>query len=314
LYAPFDLPARTVLPIEEIAELDVDFFFCANTKRIEPRSYRRSAQIFHGLSFRNRALREATGGCDHYLVLGPYMRRRLARLGLFEQEDPRLVPIGFPKTDRLLNGTLERERVLRELGLSGERPVVLYAPTGAVGNSLETIGEEVIERLHATGAYDLLIKPHDHPKQPLAWDRRLAALEDRHLHVVRTPDAIPSLFVADLLISDASSLANECTLLDRPIVFLDVPELLVAAAAEDGRIDLETWGRKGGVVVASAAEAVAAVEEGLANPGRRSGIRLEMVRDLFYNPGCATEAALDWLRSELASLQSDSPSRIAASL
>src|SRR5213593_4525907 len=30
LYAPFDLPAGTVLSIEEIAELDVDFLFCAN--------------------------------------------------------------------------------------------------------------------------------------------------------------------------------------------------------------------------------------------------------------------------------------------
>lgn len=50
-----------------------------------------------------------------------------------------------------------------------------------------------------------------------------------------TPDILPTLFLADLLISDASSVANEYTLLDRPIVFLDVPEM-IEAAVESGAL------------------------------------------------------------------------------
>ena len=62
--------------------------------------------------------------------------------------------------------------------------------------------------------------------------------------MVRQPDVILTLFAADLLITDASSVANEYALLDRPIVFLDVPELLAAAGGEGSAPDLETWGRR----------------------------------------------------------------------
>jgi CDP-glycerol glycerophosphotransferase (TagB/SpsB family) len=116
---------------------------------------------------------------------------------------------------------------------------------------------------------------------------------------VRAPDVIPSLFVSDLLITDASSVANEYVLLDRPIVFLDVPELLTAAGREGSALDLATWGRKGGEVVGNPVTAAGAVAHGLGNPGRRSAVRAGIVRDLFYHPGGATDAAIEWLQAEL---------------
>ena len=38
----------------------------------------------------------------------------------------------------------------------------------------------------------------------------------------------------------------------------------------------------------------------LEHPERRSEIRRDIAADLFYNPGRATEAAVGWLREELA--------------
>jgi CDP-glycerol glycerophosphotransferase (TagB/SpsB family) len=175
---------------------------------------------------------------------------------------------------------------------------VLYAPTGAHGNSLETCGEKLIERLVAADSYDLIVKPHDHPKAAIDWYQRLAPLESEHLRLLRTPDAIPCMYVSDLLISDASSIANEYLLLDRPIVFLDVPELLAAAGGEDDRLDLDTWGRTGGTVVPNPDTAVDAVAAGLAHPEAQSERRGAIARDLFYNPGTATQAALEWIRTE----------------
>ena len=299
LYAPFGLPSDSVLTVEEIKELHFDLLFCANTKRIEPRSFDHSVEIFHGMSFRNRAIREENTGNDQYFVLGPYMMRRFREFGFFEPDDGRAVEIGFPKTDRLLDGTLDREAILERHGLSGDRPVLLYAPTGAKRNSLETMGEELIQRLSATGDYDLLVKPHDHPKHKIDWFERLAPLENEHVRLVRGPDVIPSLFVADLLISDASSVVNEYALLDRPIVFLDVPELLEAAGGEGSALDLDTWGRRGGEIAGDPRAAIAAVAGALRDPGRRSDVRAGIVEDLFYNPGTATDAAMDWLHEEL---------------
>src|SRR5207302_387003 len=268
---------------------------CANTESIAPRSYGWSIQLFHGLSFRNRAIRSENADYDHYFVLGPYMQRAFERRGIVSSDDPRLVRVGFPKTDRLLDGTLERGGIVRELGFSGERPVVLYAPTGARRNSLETCGEELLRRLAAVDRYDVIVKPHDHPKHSIEWYERLAPFESEHVRLLRTPDAIPALYASDLLISDASSIANEYLLLDRPIVFVDVPELIATAAAEDDRLDLRTWGRRGGALAAGPAAAVDAVAHGLEHPREQSAARRAIARDLFYNPGRATQAALDWL-------------------
>jgi hypothetical protein len=300
MFGPFGLDPEMILTVEEIAGLDVDVLFCANTKTIRPRSAERTIEIFHGMSFRNLAVREENSGKDAYFLLGPYMRRAFAERGLLAEGDPRAVPVGFPKTDRLLDGSLDRDAILAAEGLSGERPVLLYAPTGAKHNSLEIMGEAVLRHLKQSGSFDVLVKLHDHPKNAIDWRARLAPLEDEHLRVARSPDVIESLFVAEALISDASSVSNEYALLDRPMVFLDVPRLLEhARARETSALDLETWGRRGGPVVGAPEDVVAAVGDELEHPERRAGVRRAIASDLFYNPGRATDAAMAWLRDAL---------------
>lgn len=292
MYDSFDLPEGAVVDAADLPDLDVDVLVSASTKPIKPRSYQQGVQIFHGLSFRNRAIRSQNAGYDHYLLLGPYMRRTFERRGIMTPDDPRAAEVGFPKTDRLVDGSLDRATVLRELGFSGDRPVVMFAPTGAHGNAMEVYGEQLVKQLTASGDYDLLVKPHDHPKAPINWSERLAPLEDEHMRLLRSYDSVPALLASDVLISDASSIANEWLLLDRPLIFMDVPILLASAAAEDDRLDLDTWGRKGGTVVADVAEAERAVADALAQPDAQSEMRRTIAADLFYNPGTATAAAL----------------------
>jgi hypothetical protein len=300
LYRPFRLSNASVLTVDEIRRREFDVLFCANTKPIAPASYHRAIQIFHGLSFRNRAVRARNLAYDHCFTVGPYMQRRLASLG-GEADPGRLVPIGFPKTDRLLDGSVDRRAVRRSLGFDGTRPVLLYAPTGARDNSLETIGEELLARLRGQDRYDVIVKPHDHPKTPIDWFARLARLENAHLRVAREPDVIPLMAASDLLVSDASSVATEYTLLDRPIVFLDVPELLAAARADgDDRLDLQTWGRRGGRVASGCDAALQAIAEELAAPDPGLGdVRRALRDDCFFHPGDATGAAMTWLRENV---------------
>jgi len=300
MYRQFDLPEDAVRSVGSLAKADYDVLFAANTRRLEPRRVQWRVQIFHGMSFRNRAIRPETDGADRYFLLGPYMKRGFEAAGIISADDPRAVDIGFPKTDRLLDGSLDRARMLALHGVSGDRPIVLYAPTGERHNSMETMGEDLIAKLAAVDRYDILVKPHDHPHTTVDWWERLAPLESEHVRLVREPDVIHTLSIADLLITDASSVANEYALLDRPIVFIDVPELLELTLKKGARLDLETWGRKGGQVVADIPEALEAVEAGLAYPHERSEIRRALVDDLFFNPGRATSAALRWMRDELA--------------
>jgi CDP-glycerol glycerophosphotransferase (TagB/SpsB family) len=162
------------------------------------------------------------------------------------------------------------------------------------------LGEEVIRRLRATGRYDILIKLHDHPRDAsVDWSKQLRPLLDRHTKLVRDFDIVPYLFVADLLITDASSVSSEYSLLDRPMVFLDVPEMIQAMRVKGRAVDLDTWGRKGGVTVRWPDEAVDAVRSSLAHPRHGSDVRRAMARDLFFNPGGAADAALAWIRARL---------------
>ncbi len=301
LYRPFRVPKERILPLEVMRRRSFDLVLSAHVSGYFPRSDRARVQLFHGVSFRNVAVRRDVLIYDYLFITGPYMMRLFQRNKLVRARDRRCVPIGFPKVDRLVDGSLDRKRILDRLGLSGRRPVILYAPTGQRHNSLETgVGEEVLRRLRASKRYDILIKVHDHPKdKSVNWRSRLRRLQDRHTRVVSGYDVVPYLFVADLLITDASSVSNEFSLLDRPMVFLDVPELLDDARKKKQSVDLETWGRRGGLTVRWPDEAVEAVEWSLAHPGHGSEVRREMAKDLFYHPGHATDAAVGWICEHL---------------
>jgi len=300
LYRPFGLPRESVLTLEEMRPRAFDLAFCAHTSGFFPRRRCPRVQIFHGVSFRNMAIRERQDQYDHFFVVGPYMRRGFQKQGVLPSRDPRALPIGFPKLDPLVDGSLDRGAILRGLGLKGDRPVLLYAPTGAKGNSLETMGEEVIRAVRAEDRYDLLVKPHDHPKYRIDWFARLRRLEGAHVRLVRDFDVVPYLFASDLLISDASSVASEYALLDRPIVFLDVPRVLATARKKGSMVDLHTYGRRTGITVRKARELPGVIRWFLEHPGYRSSVRRAMAKDLFYEPGTATDRAVGWILRRLA--------------
>jgi len=304
LYAPFRVPPDRILTLDQIRSRKFDLVFCAHVSGYFPREEQERIQLFHGVSFRNMAVRRDVLVYDRLFLTGPYMRRLFTDQQLLRNSDPRLVDIGFPKLDRLVDGTLDRRAILRRLGFSGRRPVLLYAPTGQKDNSLDHTGEAVLQRLRATRKYDILIKLHDHPRDRVTdWPARLRPLLDRHTRLVHDYDIVPYLFVADLLISDASSVSNEYALMNRPMVFLDVPQLLESMRKKGVALDLDTWGRKGGTTVRWPDEAVEAVGWSLAHPHHGSAVRRGMARDLFFNPGRATDTALEWVERRLGLAQ-----------
>lgn len=301
LYQPFGVPAEEMRTVDEIRDMDFAVVFAANTKFLRPRSQGASVQIFHGISFRNKAIRGENMGADYYFLVGPYMRRRFVENGLMEEGDPRGLSIGFPKTDRLVDGSLDRAELLARHQLDPSLPVVLFAPTGQRYNSLETMGEAVLRELSAAGDFQVVLKPHDHAKKDSGdLVDQLSALQLPRVTIIEAHvDVVPLLYLADLLITDASSVSSEYSLLDRPMVFLDVPELLRKAESKEGAFDLATWGRRGGDLVERPDGVVAAVRAGLESPERHGQIRRSMASDLFFNPGNATREALSWFKERL---------------
>ena len=252
-------------------------------------------QIFHGASVRNGAIHPKMKRYSRLMVVGPYMHRAFHKAGIFEEGDPSLVPVGMPKTDRLVNGSLDADAIRDRLGLDPSRPTVMLAPTWLRRSPLFDYGEELLKRL-ADGPWNFIVKFHDKFFDPrfnlIDWHSRLRRLEETRTCkvVIDEYDATPLLFVTDLLISDVSSIANEFALLDRPMVFLEVPNQ-ESLRVQFPRMDLETWGQRAGEVAHDVPSCFAAVERGLSDPKRHSELRQALVEDIFYNPGRASERA-----------------------
>lgn len=289
-YDGFDVDRERVLPFEEASEQEFDVSICAHTSTsLLPRRPGRSVQVFHGVSFKNFAVREKVLQYDVICVPGAYHAERFRQEGLLGRGPSTFLLTGFAKADQLVAPGFDREAYLGGLGVDASRPVVLFAPTGGKHNALETVGEEVIRAIAADGRWCLLIKPHDHPKRAIDWFSRLAPLESDRVRLIRDPDVVSPLRAADLLLTDASSVAVEYTLLDRPMVFIDVPRLLRNAIKRGAPLDLETYGRRIGRVARTPAEVLDSIQEGLEAPAAASALRRAAAARVFHEPGGASE-------------------------
>jgi hypothetical protein len=207
-----------------------------------------------------------------------------------DSDAPRL--IGMPKVDVLVDGTLERDHVLDALDLNPALPTVLYAPTWSPASSLNLLGVALVERLRAM-PLNVIVKLHDRSRDlrpqysgGVDWMSRLAPLlAAPNGHLATGANVTTYLAAADVMITDHSSAGFEYLLLDRPVVRLDVPDLLEQANVHPAYAQLladcaDTVGDVDG--------ATAAVERALANPRDRSATRTQVAAELFYKAGTAT--------------------------
>jgi hypothetical protein len=287
-YDEFQVNRERVTPIERAREEDFDVLVCAHlSDSLFPRSAGRSVQIFHGVSFKNLAVREKALAFDLLCLPGRYHAEQYRERGLIRPGGSSCLLTGFAKADQIVAGGFNRAAAIRVLGLDPSLPVVLLAPTGDKDNALDTMGEQLVSAIRDSGRFNLLIKPHDHPKNPVDWKERLRHLENDRVRVVRGLDVVPYLKAADLLVTDASSVAVEYTLLDRPIVFIDVPTLFARIEERSEALDLTTYGRRIGAVVQRAEEVVDAISDSLAHPDREAPLRRTMAEHVFHRPGTA---------------------------
>ena len=208
--------------------------------------------------------------------------------------------VGMPKTDRLVNGTLERSAVLGDLGLDPARPTVLYAPTWTSHSSLQQMGPDIVRTLVDAG-YQVIVKLHANswdPKRPLSggaagqscdWAGCLQQALGRQGMLASGSDASPYLVAADVLVTDHSSVGFEYLLLDRPIIRIDMPVLIARtniAPVYVEMLDRVSW------TVRSAADLPEALERAVAEPARHAGARREVAQEMFYQPGGATARAV----------------------
>lgn len=204
--------------------------------------------------------------------------------------------IGMPKMDCLVDGSLRRDEILVSLGIDPGRRVVIYAPTWSPYSSLNAMGEELIRQLVAA-EYAVIVKLHDRARDArhrysggVDWPALLEPIVRAGGGCLATgSNSCPYLAAADVMITDHSSIGFEFMLLDRPVIRIEMPELIANALIHKDYVALLA---DASLTVRSAHETVKAVDTSFANPTEKSEPRKAVARELYYEPGTATDRAV----------------------
>ncbi|MYW64729.1 CDP-glycerol glycerophosphotransferase [Streptomyces sp. SID8379] len=195
-------------------------------------------------------LARAVGRFDKFLVRSEHDVNTLARAYRIPEE--RLMRIGYPRNDRLVEargrdereGRFPRPALAAALGIPDHRTIVLYAPTfrGAPGGKQAQLLLDVREFAERFGdTHTLLVRAHYMETATLPVTAPGAVVD-----VSRHHDVSELLCLADVLVTDYSSIMFDYALLDRPIVHF-APDLDTYAAERGSYFDLRA--RAGGPVV-----------------------------------------------------------------
>jgi CDP-glycerol glycerophosphotransferase (TagB/SpsB family) len=189
------------------------------------------------------------------------------------------------------------------------RPTAIYAPTWSPASSLHLAGEAIVTSLVNAG-FNVIVKLHDRSLDlsdekfsgGIDWRARFAQLHrPGRIAFVEWADSSPLLAASDVMVTDHSSIGFEFCLLDRPLVVFDAPDLARVARISADKIALL---RSAARVVRTAEDAGPAALDEIDHRERLSAARHAVVRDMFYEPGTATERALTMVY-ELLDLRAD---------
>jgi CDP-glycerol glycerophosphotransferase (TagB/SpsB family) len=251
-------------------------------------------QMFHGVGgkYGFDAPTDSLRAWDRLFFVNARRLNNCVAAGAVDAGSPAIRLIGMPKVDCLVDGSLDRDAVLRSIGLPPERPTVLYAPTWSPASSLNRVGIDLVERLRQL-PINIIVKLHDRscdrrPQYSGGIDWRAALVP--HLQkgsAILAPgaDICPYLVAADAMITDHSSAGFEYLLRDRPLVRIHVPELIDLANIHDDYVRLLASVSES---TSDVEDTIAAVERALANPDALSSTRRAIAADLFHEPGTAT--------------------------
>jgi hypothetical protein len=220
----------------------------------------------------------------------PAAREQSRRAGC--PDVPRL--IGFPKLDRLVDGSLCRSDIARRLRLDESCPTVMFAPSWG-SYSLATLAfDPVMKGLLRDNRYNVIVKLHQLQTRDAAaeWQARLRSYAAHPLvRLIDDPDALPYLYVSDALVTDHSSIGFEFSLLDRPLFQFDHPALVFSPP------ELKDLTARAAYRFNDVRDLPASLESGLRTPMERSAARLALAAACFYKPGTATDRAVELLMS-----------------
>ncbi|MCK5036417.1 MAG: CDP-glycerol glycerophosphotransferase family protein [Candidatus Sabulitectum sp.] len=199
---------RTFTELKEAVTFQPDFVLCPGNF-VDFRLPGIKVELFHGIGIEKPSHYRIRHFFDVYLTSGPVVTEEFKRLqkkhGYFS-----VFETGWPKIDHILS--CDTTKIREQLKLPIGRKIVLYAPTHS--STMESAGDivPVIETIMKKDEI-WFCKPHEFMKK-----ETLDELGKKRIRLIDSYDITPYLHLADVLISDTSSVIYEFMVLDKPVV------------------------------------------------------------------------------------------------
>jgi CDP-glycerol glycerophosphotransferase (TagB/SpsB family) len=175
-------------------------------------------QIFHGLAGEKKGHFRIRHYFDLYLTQGPYFTNGFKKLReKYKNFD--VIETGWPKLDVFGKDrnkyNSEKQQFLSQ---NNAKKIILFAPTFSPSLTSAPFLISELEELSSNKNYFILIKFHDLMEQNVV--NKYIEVSKKHTNIkVETERNITKfLLMADLLISDTSSVVYEFLLLDKPVI------------------------------------------------------------------------------------------------
>lgn len=182
-------------------------------------------QIFHGLAGEKKGHFRIRHYFDLYLTQGPYFTTEFNKLkSIYKNFE--VLETGWPKLDVFASDkNIHQEEKNKLLAKFNAKKIILYAPTFSPKLTSAPYLVEQIKLLSRNNDYIILLKFH--PLMDQKWLEVYQKLAEETANIIfeTEKNIIKFLLIADILVSDTSSVIYEFLLLDKPaITFNNISE------------------------------------------------------------------------------------------
>ena len=208
---------RFTSKIEDLVHFNSDAIFVPGN---EVPHYLRGVktQVFHGLAGEKKGHFRIRNYFDLYLTQGPYFTRWFSKAAN-KHKDFSVVETGWPKLDiygkELHKYDSDKLSLLKKYSA---KKIILYAPTFSPSLTSAPHLLPQIEELALEKEYLIVIKFHDLMAKNLIDSYKKLSMSFENLLFIEERNIIKYLLIADLMISDTSSVVYEFLLLDKPVI------------------------------------------------------------------------------------------------
>ena len=208
---------RFTSKIEDLVRFNSDAIFVPGN---EVPHYLRGVktQVFHGLAGEKKGHFRIRNYFDLYLTQGPYFTKWFSKAAT-KHKDFNVVQTGWSKLD-VYGKALHKydSDKLALLKKSKAKKIILYAPTFSPSLTSAPHLLTQIEELAKSKEYLIVIKFHDLMAEDMIDSYKKLSMSFENVLFIEERNIIKYLLIADLMISDTSSVVYEFLLLDKPVI------------------------------------------------------------------------------------------------